>query len=68
MRNWEIHKAEDGASYWLQVGRPGVPGSHRVDGLRRDQVQPLQDAIWEVERHTRYDALAAVRAALDIKP
>ena len=66
--SWKIEKTEDGLSFYLTVGRRGVPGFHVVEGLQRNQAEKLGDAILQIEKNARFNALAAVREALDIKP
>lgn len=65
--NWRIEKTADGASYYLQVGDPGVPGSVRVDDITDKQGRRLGDALLEIERRARFQALEAVRDALGIE-
>lgn len=65
--NWTIEKAEGGASFYLQVGVIGAPGSVRVDGLTRQQGADLGEAIRKIVGSAKYQALENVRDALGIK-
>lgn len=67
MAAWQIHKDESGATFWLQVGHVGVPGSVAVRDLTRKQAQELGSALVEIERRAEYEALDVVRRALGIK-
>jgi hypothetical protein len=65
--SWKLEKSEDGLSFYLTAGRRGVPGFKLVEGLTRKQAEDLGAAILQIEKSTRFNALAAVREALDIK-
>ena len=65
---WSIDKdTTHGTSFRLAVGVPGIPGSHEVSGLSRDQAQSLEAAITTLESSAKYLALEGVRKALGIR-
>lgn len=55
-----------GTSWRLTVGIPGVPGTHEVSGLSREQAEHLGPALERLERDAKYNALEGVRAALGV--
>lgn len=64
---WVIEKdTAHGSSLRLTVGVPGVPGSHTVGGLSRDQGASLEVALLALEERAKSRALSQVRDALGI--
>ncbi|MEO1564141.1 MAG: hypothetical protein AAFR98_11955 [Pseudomonadota bacterium] len=67
MPNFEIKKSESGADFSLIVGRPGIPGSHRVDGLTRDQSEKLGEALHTLCSRIRYETQDKIKSAIGIR-
>jgi len=64
---FQIIKTESGSSYNLLVGRPGIPGSHRVEGLTREQVDALGPALHSLCARTRNETQEKIKSAMGIR-